>query len=50
MVIDAGKVAEFDTPKNLIAKEDGIFYSMCLKSGDFEGLKEAANRKTEWSL
>jgi hypothetical protein len=47
--MDAGKVAEFDTPKNLIAKEDGLFRSMCLKSGDFEQLKEAADRKAVWS-
>jgi ABC-type multidrug transport system fused ATPase/permease subunit len=28
----AGSVAEFDTPRNLFLKEDGIFRSMCQKS------------------
>lgn len=41
-------VAEFDTPKNLIAKEDSIFRGMCIKSGDFDELKEAADRHAEW--
>jgi len=45
---DVHVVAEFDTPKNLIAKEDGIFHAMCVKSGDFEELKEAAERRTTW--
>jgi len=48
LVLDAGNIAEFDTPKNLIAKEDGIFHAMCVKSGDFEELKEAAERRTAW--
>jgi len=48
LVLDAGVVAEYDTPKNLIAKEDGIFRGMCLKSGDFDELKEAADRRAEW--
>lgn len=29
MVMDAGQVAEFDTPLNLFDKEDSIFRSMC---------------------
>lgn len=42
VVLDAGQVAEFDTPANLIAKEDGLFKNMCLKSGDYDELKLAA--------
>jgi len=49
LVLDAGQVAEFDTPKNLIAKQDSIFHSMCLKSGDFEELKAAADEKASWT-
>ncbi len=32
LVMSAGSVAEFDTPRNLFMKEDGIFRSMCGKS------------------
>lgn len=36
---------EFDTPYNLLMKEDGIFKSMCEKSGKFEELFASAERK-----
>jgi len=42
IVLDQGKVAEFDTPWNLISKEGGIFRTMCLKSGTFNELEKAA--------
>lgn len=29
LVMDAGKVAEFDSPLNLFDKEDSIFRSLC---------------------
>ncbi|KAF8318512.1 P-loop containing nucleoside triphosphate hydrolase protein [Clavulina sp. PMI_390] len=48
LVLDAGKVAEFDTPKNLIANEDSIFHGMCVKSGDFDELKAAADKHASW--
>lgn len=38
-------VAEFDTPLNLIRKENGIFRGMCLKSGQFKELEEVAQAK-----
>ncbi|KAJ8489168.1 hypothetical protein ONZ45_g13681 [Pleurotus djamor] len=45
IVLDKGKIAEFDTPYNLIQKESGIFRSMCLKSGTFSELEAAAKAK-----
>ncbi|KAG0347607.1 hypothetical protein BG004_007368 [Podila humilis] len=34
MVLDQGRVAEFDSPKNLLAKPDSIFYSLAKESGN----------------
>jgi len=49
LILDKGKVIEFDTPWNLIQKEGGVFRDMCQKSGTFSELehaaKEAANVK-----
>jgi hypothetical protein len=42
LTIVAGKIAEFDTPYNLIQKKDGIFRDMCMKSGTFNELEAAA--------
>ena len=47
IVLDKGKLVEFDTPYNLIRKEGGIFRSMCLKSGTFAELEAAAKAKAE---
>ncbi|KAH8109668.1 hypothetical protein DFH11DRAFT_1843160 [Phellopilus nigrolimitatus] len=47
IVLDAGHIAEFDTPHNLIQREGGIFRGMCLKSGSFSELEEAAKVKAE---
>ena len=33
MVMDAGEVAEIDTPLNLYDKEDSIFRSLCSEAG-----------------
>ncbi|SGZ40190.1 related to Metal resistance protein YCF1 [Hanseniaspora guilliermondii] len=33
IALDAGEVIEFDTPTNLIAKKEGIFYSLCKEAG-----------------
>lgn len=30
MVLDDGKIIEFDSPKNLYEKSDGIFRGMCI--------------------
>ena len=45
IVLDAGKIAEFGTPFDLIRKEGGIFRTMCLKSGMFSELEELARVK-----
>ena len=41
------KIAEFDTPLNLISKENGIFRTMCLKSGTYSELEAAARAKAD---
>ncbi|PIA14757.1 hypothetical protein COEREDRAFT_93717 [Coemansia reversa NRRL 1564] len=35
LVLDKGKVAEFDTPHALLQRSDGIFRSMCEGSGEY---------------
>ncbi|KAF9555963.1 multidrug resistance-associated ABC transporter [Agrocybe pediades] len=47
IVLDKGEIVEFDTPWNLINKENGIFRNMCLKSGSFSELETAAKAKAE---
>ncbi|KAJ7727894.1 hypothetical protein B0H16DRAFT_1677216 [Mycena metata] len=47
LVLDKGKLVEFDTPLRLIEKEDGIFRAMCLKSGYFAELEASARAKAE---
>ncbi|KAG0347383.1 hypothetical protein BG004_007885 [Podila humilis] len=34
LVLDHGRVAEYDSPKNLLQKPEGIFYSLAAKSGN----------------
>ncbi|KAG0031446.1 hypothetical protein BGZ81_001224 [Podila clonocystis] len=34
LVLDHGRVAEFDTPKELLQRPEGIFYSLATKSGN----------------
>jgi ABC-type multidrug transport system fused ATPase/permease subunit len=45
IVLDKGAIAEFDTPWNLIQKEDGIFRNMAFKSGMFAELERIAKDK-----
>ncbi|KAJ7208590.1 hypothetical protein GGX14DRAFT_551298 [Mycena pura] len=47
VVLDHGKVVEFDTPYRLLQREDGVFRGMCLKSGSFGELDAAARAKAE---
>ena len=49
VIFISSTVAEFDTPYNLLANPDSIFYSMCTKSGDLAELKETAARRQTWS-
>ncbi|KAF8211356.1 multidrug resistance-associated ABC transporter [Mycena galopus ATCC 62051] len=44
IVLDQGKIAEFDTPYNLIQAEGSIFREMCMKTGAFEELEAAAKK------
>ena len=49
LVLDKGKVIEYDSPWELISREGGIFRGMCEMSGDLdtlmEGAKKAADKK-----
>ncbi|EJD41418.1 hypothetical protein AURDEDRAFT_115494 [Auricularia subglabra TFB-10046 SS5] len=42
IVLQDGRVVEFDTPAALIAKEGGVFRGMCVQSGHFAELVAAA--------
>lgn len=42
LVIDNGSVAQNDSPFALLQQKGGIFYNMCLESGEYESLVEAA--------
>jgi ABC-type multidrug transport system fused ATPase/permease subunit len=44
IVLDQGKIVEFDTPKRLLENEQGHFFRMCKHSGDFETLLRMASR------
>ncbi|CDH48321.1 atp-dependent bile acid permease [Lichtheimia corymbifera JMRC:FSU:9682] len=45
LVLDQGRVKEFDTPYNLITREDSVFRQMCQRSGEFDELLEIASAK-----
>lgn len=45
LVLDAGRLVEFDTPDNLIKREGGVFRDMCAKSGSFVELERIAKEK-----
>ncbi|KIJ51976.1 hypothetical protein M422DRAFT_202944 [Sphaerobolus stellatus SS14] len=42
MVLDNGRIVEFDTPYNLIRRENGVFREMCFHSGQLGALQRAA--------
>ncbi|CAO3645196.1 unnamed protein product [Cunninghamella blakesleeana] len=41
LVLDAGKVKEFDSPLNLISNPQSMFYKLCKNSGEFDQLLHA---------
>ncbi|GMK54458.1 hypothetical protein CspeluHIS016_0110440 [Cutaneotrichosporon spelunceum] len=45
LVLQDGSVAEFDTPMNLLRRDDSIFKSMAQSSGKYKDLYAAAERK-----
>ncbi|KAJ2793881.1 hypothetical protein H4R20_006403 [Coemansia guatemalensis] len=45
LVLDQGKVVEYDTPYQLLSKSKGLFQHMCLRSGEYDFLFAAAKRK-----
>jgi hypothetical protein len=47
LVLDLGRVVEFDTPKSLLGLREGAFRRMCERSGDWEKLKTAAGYEGE---
>ncbi|KAI8324864.1 P-loop containing nucleoside triphosphate hydrolase protein [Martensiomyces pterosporus] len=48
LVLDKGRIAEFDTPWNLLQKgSSSIFKAMCIESGEHEYLFGAAQRKNQ---
>lgn len=42
LVLDHGKVAEFDTPASLMSQEGSVFRSMCQRSADWDELSRVA--------
>ncbi|KAI8873742.1 hypothetical protein GQ42DRAFT_152494 [Ramicandelaber brevisporus] len=43
IVMDKGRIVEFDKPATLLATEGSIFRDMCQASGEFELLVQIAN-------
>ena len=51
MVLDAGRLVEFDSPSNLLKKEGGFLKSLVDESGEREVLYAMATSKSSsWSL
>jgi ABC-type multidrug transport system fused ATPase/permease subunit len=45
MVLDAGRLIEFDSPMNLLRKEGSLFRSLVDESGDKDELYAMAEKK-----
>ncbi|KAG8874447.1 hypothetical protein FRB98_008435 [Tulasnella sp. 332] len=45
LVLDEGKIAEFDTPSALLSHEEGIFRKMCEQSADWEEIQSMLAEK-----
>jgi ABC-type transport system involved in cytochrome bd biosynthesis fused ATPase/permease subunit len=44
LVLNAGEVVEYDEPLKLLEREGGAFASLCRKSGEWDVLKEVAEK------
>ena len=44
LVLDAGRLAEFDSPRNLLARSSSMFKTMVDSSGDREALYALARQ------
>ncbi|RHZ60075.1 hypothetical protein Glove_359g25 [Diversispora epigaea] len=49
LVLDQGKVAEFDTPYNLLQNPNSLFRNLCEESNEFEYLMDIATKKNHTS-
>ncbi|WWD20615.1 hypothetical protein CI109_105091 [Kwoniella shandongensis] len=47
LVLSDGRIAEFDTPINLLRKDGSLFKSLCEKSGKYRDLYKAAEKKEQ---
>jgi ABC-type multidrug transport system fused ATPase/permease subunit len=45
LVMDAGRVHEYDTPENLLSNTNSLFYHMAEKSGELQQLMDIATNK-----
>ncbi|KAJ1902993.1 hypothetical protein LPJ81_003305 [Coemansia sp. IMI 209127] len=45
LVLDKGEIVEFDTPGNLLLKDNGVFKAMCEKTGEYGYLAAIAQSK-----
>ncbi|CAO3623722.1 unnamed protein product [Cunninghamella echinulata] len=45
LVLDAGKVKEFDSPLNLISDPQSMFHKLCKNSGEFDQLLQAVQEE-----
>ena len=43
LVLDHGRVAEFDTPAKLLADETSAFYALAKRSGDLDKIRALAD-------
>ncbi|KAI7889871.1 P-loop containing nucleoside triphosphate hydrolase protein [Mucor mucedo] len=47
LVLDQGEVKEFDTPYDLMTRDNSIFQQMCIRSGEYADLLAIAKAKKE---
>ncbi|KAK4046805.1 hypothetical protein OIV83_005800 [Microbotryomycetes sp. JL201] len=47
LVIDQGRLVEFDTPRTLLSNDTGCFYKLCKESGELDELIALANKGSQ---